>query len=61
VDFLESADFDTEVAGGSPPVQQWAGVETSAPAAGKKGPTSAAIERTPTLRADRRSPTPAAG
>ncbi|XP_039818577.1 brain acid soluble protein 1-like [Panicum virgatum] len=49
------------MAGSPPPVQQWARVEASAPAAGEKGPAPVAIEKAPALRADRRSPTPAAG
>ena len=43
VDFSDSEDLDTEVARGSSPVQQWAGVETSALAVGEKRPAPATI------------------
>ncbi|XP_039787115.1 nascent polypeptide-associated complex subunit alpha, muscle-specific form-like [Panicum virgatum] len=61
VDFSESEDFDTEVAGSPLPIQQRAGIETSALTVGEKRPAPVMIEKTPATTADRRSPTPAAG
>jgi len=54
VDFSESKDPDTGVAGGSPPVQQCAGVEATPSAAGEKVPAPEECGRTPVPTVGRR-------